>query len=95
MYVYVNYIALNFTKILLIELLSIAISYYLISLVTSFLVVIILYSLSSSKFNKNENLTILKKLEIVAFLFDRHYDDMYKIDDFQVIVEEYSNYKFI
>lgn len=88
-YVYVYQTYEYFVVALPIELLGIAISYYLINLALSFLVAMFLYFTTSSLFFKTKDYTIFKKYEIVLFVFDRDYDNINSLNDFKLKVEKY------
>ncbi len=80
-----QYLILNLS----INILAILTSYYLINLIVSFLIVLFLYLVTAYLFNKNQHYTIFKKCGIVLLVFDREYDNINTIHDFQLKVEKY------
>jgi len=88
-YIYVYHSYQFFVVSLPIEVLSIIISYYLMNLVVSFLIIMFLYFIVASIFHKTRDYTIFKKYEIVLFIFDRDYDNINSLNDFKLKIEAY------
>jgi hypothetical protein len=57
-------------------------------MVTISLAISLLYYVSNVKFDSLVNYTIFKKLEIVSFVFDKYYDELYTLKDFNLKVKE-------
>jgi len=84
--IYYNYIYQSFDIIK--EILLITISYYLISLVTSASITISLYIIVKPVFYGIIKYTILKKLEIISYIFSEYYDDINNLKDFELKLKE-------
>lgn len=88
-FIYFNFIYQCFDVNLLVEIFSIAISYYFISLFTTLVVLTFLYNYVRSAFNINFKYSMFKKLEIVSSVFDKYYDDINSLDDLELKLKDY------
>lgn len=86
---YTNFIYQNFATNLALEMLCIALSYYIISFLNAISIVYLLYLRVNFVFDKYQKLTIFKKLEIVSYIFDRDYEELYSTDDFELKLKNY------
>lgn len=83
--IYINSI-LSENYNLIIEVLFICITYYFTSILTSFIIVFLLFFKIRNSFKKD--MIVFSKLEIVAHIFDEYFDEINSIEDFELKLKE-------
>ena len=81
--IYLNFI-LNENLTILIEILIIGMSYYFISLFTSIIILFFLYICIKNVFDMKTTWSILKKLQIVSYIFYKYFNEINYIKDFEL-----------
>ncbi|MDQ1339208.1 MAG: hypothetical protein QG567_359 [Campylobacterota bacterium] len=87
--VYINFIYQNFHINSGLEILSIALIYYAASIFNTMFIVFLLYLIVHCAFHKHKGISVFKKLEMVSYLFDKYYEEIDNIDDFELKLNNY------
>lgn len=78
----------NHNSNIFIEVFFIGVLYYLVSLLTSFIVVFLLYLKIKSIFEIDINKSLFYRLEIVSHIFSEYFDEIHEIKDFELKFQE-------
>lgn len=74
----------NSAEYLLLEMFSIALTYYIVSIVIAYITMMIVYLSVSSAFNEKRCYTIFEKIEISFMVLDSHYEQINNLHEFKL-----------
>ena len=86
-YIYLQHLQ-YYEMSLFVQIFMFGIGYYFVSLGTTLIVVIFLYSITYSLLHQTNNYSIFKKLELLIFIFDNNYKNINSVNDYRLSVKK-------